>query len=167
MRITVRAWETGTGEASQFRSLAKKAREHFAPAVPPTMMLYLLVGLGGALGSMARFGLSELFAGPLGETFPWSTLFVNVTGSFLIGFVGTIASESGRPLNLETRKILLSGVLGGYTTFSAFSLQTMQLAHAGEWLRAGGNVASSVVACLVAVWLGHLLAAYCNAQRGA
>lgn len=131
------------------------------------MMLYLLVGLGGALGSMARFGLSELFAGPLGETFPWGTLFVNVSGSFVIGFVSTIASESGRPLNLDTRKFLMSGVLGGYTTFSAFSLQTMHLAHSGEWLRAGGNIAGSVVACLVAVWLGHLLAAYCNTQRGA
>ncbi len=132
------------------------------------MILYLLVGLGGALGSMARFWLSATIAGPLGEAFPWSTFWVNVTGSFLIGFVATIAISHGRPfLDTTARQAFMSGLLGGYTTFSAFSLQTFSLARAGEWWRAGGNVAGSVVACLVAVWLGYLLATFLNAQRGA
>jgi fluoride exporter len=132
------------------------------------MMLYLLIGLGGALGSMARFYVSGLIASQGGETFPWGTFWINVTGSFVIGFFATLTGPEGRAFaRSETRHFFMTGVLGGYTTFSSFSLQTLNLARDGDWLRAGGNAVGSLVACLVAVWLGHLLAATLNAGRGA
>ena len=129
-------------------------------------MLYLLVGLGGALGSMARFGLSGLVASQIGEIFPWGTLVINATGSFIIGFFATLTGPDGRVFaSTESRQFVMTGLCGGYTTFSSFSLQTLNLTREGEWLRAGGNIAGSIVTCLVAVWLGHLLAAYLNTQR--
>lgn len=132
------------------------------------MMLYLLVGLGGALGSVARFWLSGLVATHVGETFPWGTLVINVTGSFVIGFFATLTGPDGRVfVRSESRQFVMTGLCGGYTTFSSFSLQTLNLARDGEWLRASGNTVGSVVTCLVAVWLGHLLAAYLNTQRTA
>lgn len=132
------------------------------------MMLYLLVGLGGALGSMARFWLSGVVATQVGETFPWGTLAVNIIGSFIIGFVATLTAPEGRVFaGGNTRQFIMTGLCGGYTTFSSFSLQTLNLARDGEWLRAGGNVMGSVAACLVAVWLGHLAAAYLNQLKGA
>lgn len=132
------------------------------------MMLYLLVGLGGALGSIARFWLSGLVATHIGETFPWGTLAVNVTGSFVIGFVATLTEPGGRIFaGAGARQFVMTGVCGGYTTFSSFSLQTLNLARDGEWLRAGGNITGSVVACLVAVWLGHLAATALNQLKGA
>jgi len=130
------------------------------------MMVYLLVGIGGALGSVARLFLASVVAERLGDSFPWGTLLVNVSGSFVIGFFATLSGPGGRfPGSAETRNFVMTGLCGGYTTFSAFSLQTLNLARGGDLLRAGGNVAGSVLACLVAVWLGHLLAACCNAQR--
>ncbi|HVT73379.1 MAG TPA: fluoride efflux transporter CrcB [Lacunisphaera sp.] len=132
------------------------------------MMLYLLVGLGGALGSVARFWFSGFVASQIGETFPWGTLCVNVTGSFIIGFFFTLTEPGGRAFaSTNTRQFVLAGICGGYTTFSSFSLQTLNLAREGEWLRAGGNITGSVVACLVAVWLGHLAAAAVNQLKGA
>jgi fluoride exporter len=132
------------------------------------MMLYLLVGLGGALGSVARFWFSGVVANQFGETFPWGTLIVNVIGSFVIGFVATLTAPDGRVFaGGNTRQFIMTGICGGYTTFSSFSLQTLNLARDGEWLRAGGNVVGSVVACLVAVWLGHLAASYLNQLKGA
>lgn len=131
------------------------------------MMLYLLVGLGGALGSVARFWLSGLVATHVGETFPWGTLTVNVTGSFVIGFFATLTGPDGRVFaSGSSRQFVMTGLCGGYTTFSSFSLQTLNLARDGEWLRAGGNAVVSLVTCLVAVWLGHLLAAYLNQMKG-
>jgi CrcB protein len=131
------------------------------------MMLYLLVGLGGALGSIARFWLSGLVATHVGETFPWGTLVINVTGSFVIGFFNTLTAPDGRVFaGGNTRQFVMAGICGGYTTFSSFSLQTLNLARDGEWLRAGGNVTVSVVLCLVAVWLGHLAAAHLNQLKG-
>jgi len=131
------------------------------------MMLYLLVGLGGALGSISRFWLSGLIATHAGETFPWGTFWINVTGSFIIGFFSTLTGPDGRWFaRTETRQFVMTGILGGYTTFSSFSLQTLNLARDGDWMRAGGNVIGSVTACLIAVWLGHLLAAQINALKG-
>jgi CrcB protein len=127
------------------------------------MMLYLLIALGGALGSVARFALSGFIAQHFGETFPWGTLVINVTGSFAIGFFSTLTGPDGRWfVSGEGRTFFMIGICGGYTTFSSFSLQTLTLAREGEWLRAGGNIVGSVVACLVAVWLGHLAAAALN-----
>ena len=131
------------------------------------MLAYLWIALGGALGSVGRFWLSGLIAGRYGETFPWGTLVVNVIGSFVIGFFATITSPDGRLLApVGFRQFFIYGVCGGYTTFSSFSWQTLELAHDGEWLRAGGNVLGSVALCLVAVWLGHLLAASLNSMKG-
>ncbi len=132
------------------------------------MSLYLLIALGGALGSVSRFWLSGLLAGHFGETFPWGTLIVNVSGSFMIGFFFTLTGPDGRVfVGGNTRQFFMSGLLGGYTTFSSFSLQTLNLLREDEWLRAGGNVGGNVACCLLAVWAGHLLAAFLNTQRGA
>ena len=131
------------------------------------MLNYLWVGLGGALGSIARFWASDLVARHFGETFPFGTLVVNVTGSFLIGWFATLTGPEGRWLVASgARNFFMAGVCGGYTTFSSFSWQTLELAQDGEWLRAGGNVLGSVALCLIAVWLGHLLAASLNSMKG-
>ena len=131
------------------------------------MILYVLIGLGGAIGSVARFWLSGLVANQFGSTFPWGTLVINVTGSFVIGFFFTLTEPGGRLFaGSNTRQFFITGICGGYTTFSSFSLQTLNLAREGEWFRAGANTVGSVVACLVAVWLGHLAAAYFNQLKG-
>jgi CrcB protein len=124
------------------------------------MSNYLMVALGGALGSVLRFWLSALFERRLGEAFPWGTIFVNVTGSFLIGLLFSLAGRDGAPLlSSSARAFLLVGVLGGYTTFSAFSLQTLNLLRGGQAGLALANISFSLALCLLAVWLGHLLAA--------
>lgn len=131
------------------------------------MFLYTLIALGGALGAIARFFLSGVVANQFGATFPWGTLIVNVTGSFAIGFFATLTAPEGRVFaGGNTRQFFMTGLLGGYTTFSSFSLQTLSLAREGEWFRAGANTVGSVVACLFAVWLGHLAASYFNQMRG-
>lgn len=124
---------------------------------------YLWVALGSALGGMARFAASGLIAERIGEVFPWGTLAVNVTGSFVIGFFATLTGPDGRLLvGVGARQFVMVGLCGGYTTFSSFSLQTLNLARDGDWLRVAGNVTLSVVLCLVAVWLGHIAAAAIN-----
>jgi CrcB protein len=131
------------------------------------MLNYFWVGLGGALGSVARFWASGFVARHFGEAFPFGTLVVNVTGSFLIGFFATLTDVDGRWLVAPSfRTFFMAGICGGYTTFSSFSLQTLNLVRDGEWLHAGANAVSSVVLCLVAVWLGHLLALYLNSTKG-
>ncbi|HEX7531608.1 MAG TPA: fluoride efflux transporter CrcB [Methyloceanibacter sp.] len=134
--------------------------------MPLTLALYLWVALGSALGGAARFFCTGVAARLFGETFPWGTLFVNVLGSFIIGFFATLTGPDGRMFaGTTTRQFVMTGILGGFTTFSSFSLQTLNLANDGEWLQAGGNVVGSVVLCLVAVWLGHLLALSINAMK--
>lgn len=131
------------------------------------MSLYLWIALGSALGGVARFALSGLVANQFGATFPWGTLIVNVTGSFVIGFINTLTAPDGRVfVSGTTRQFLMTGICGGYTTFSSFSLQTLNLANDGEWMRAGANTVLSVVCCLVAVWLGHISALYLNKLKG-
>jgi len=131
------------------------------------MIVYLLIALGGALGSVGRFWVAGRVADQLGETFPWGTLVINVTGSFVIGFFFTFTGPEGRIMaSSNTRYFFMTGICGGYTTFSAFSLQTLNLAREGEWLRAGANTLGSVTFCLVAVWLGHLAAAALNQLKG-
>ena len=120
--------------------------------------IYFWIGLGSALGGMGRFWLSGWVAQRHGETFPWGTIVVNVTGSFLIGFLAALSGPEGRLLiNPKVSQFLMVGVCGGYTTFSSFSLQTLNLAREGQWLYAAGNVAVSLVLCFLFVWLGHLL----------
>jgi fluoride exporter len=129
------------------------------------MLAYLWVAIGGALGSGARYWFSGVVARHFGSTFPWGTLLVNLSGSFVIGLFATLTGPEGRwlvPASFRQQFFML-GVCGGYTTFSSFSLQTLNLMEDGEWLYAGANVVCSVVSCLVAVWLGHLLANSLNA----
>jgi fluoride exporter len=126
-------------------------------------MAYLWVALGGALGSMARYGSSGLAARWLGAGFPWGTLFVNVAGSFAIGLLAALVGADGRPLlTNDARAFVIVGVLGGFTTFSSFSLETLNLARNGQLGAAGANVALSLIVCLVAVWLGFASAALLN-----
>ena len=114
------------------------------------MSTYLMVALGGALGSVARFGLSNLIALRYAGSFPLATLIVNVTGSLAIGYLAaTTTSQSAR-------NFLMIGVCGGYTTFSAFSLQTLTLIQGGQWLSAAGNIGLSVVLCIGGAWLGYV-----------
>jgi fluoride exporter len=132
------------------------------------MLNYLLVGVGSAIGGVARFWASGLIANRFGQSFPWGTLFVNVTGSFIIGLFATLTAPEGRWLvGPSGRNFFMTGICGGYTTFSSFSLQTLTLAQDEEWLYAGGNAVLSLVLCLVAVWLGHVVAAELNPGRGA
>lgn len=113
------------------------------------------IGLGSALGGMARYGVSGWVAQRAGEVFPWGTLVVNASGSFIIGLVFVLGGTEGRMrLDPQWRDFLMLGILGGYTTFSSFSLQTLNLARSGEWVWAAGYIALSLIACLGAVLLG-------------
>lgn len=123
----------------------------------------LAVALGGAVGSLCRYWLSELFAALGLATFPWATILANVSGSFLIGLIATLTGPDGRVLaSPETRLLLMVGFCGGYTTFSSFSLQTLALAREGNWPEATANVTLSLVVCLGAVWFGHICAVALN-----
>jgi CrcB protein len=129
-------------------------------------MIYFWIAVGSALGGMGRYWLSGVVARLFGETFPWGTLLVNVTGSFVIGFFATLTGPDGRVFVSSTvRQFVMIGMCGGYTTFSSFSLQTLNLMHDGEWLYAGANIVLSVVLCLIAVWAGHLLATGFNTMK--
>jgi CrcB protein len=131
------------------------------------MSIYVWIAVGSALGGVARHALSGIVGHAFGDTFPWGTLIVNVTGSFLIGFFYTLTGADGRwEVGPQGRLFFMTGICGGYTTFSSFSIQTLTLAQNGEWLRVGGNIGGSVVSCLLAVWLGHICAAYINATKG-
>lgn len=127
------------------------------------MITYLWIALGGALGSMARYGVSRLFSFWVGETFPWGTLVVNVTGSFAIGLFAVLSGPDGRAMVApDMRQFVLVGICGGYTTFSSFSLQTLALIRDGDMVEAGSNIVLSVVLCLVFVWLGSMAGALIN-----
>ncbi len=131
-------------------------------------MLYIWIMIGSALGGAARYWLSGVVANHFGETFPWGTIFVNVSGCLVIGFFATLTGPDGRLLvGTPTRQFVMVGLCGGYTTFSSFSLQTLFLARDSEWLRAGANVVLSLALCFLAVWLGHMAAAALNHWKGA
>lgn len=119
------------------------------------------VALGSALGGMARYGISGFVANRIGETFPWGTLVVNVSGALVIGtFAALVAPAGALPGDLTVRQLVIVGLCGGYTTFSSFSLQTLSLARDAQWARALGNIAASVLLCLLAVWAGFALGAF-------
>lgn len=131
------------------------------------MWNYFWIMVGGAIGTAARFWFSGLVARCIGETFPWGTLLVNVSGSMAIGFFATFSGPEGRFLvGPGVRQFVMVGILGGYTTFSSFSLQTLDLVREGDWLRAGGNAIASMVFCLLAVWIGHLAAVAMSSSKG-
>ena len=118
---------------------------------------YLWVALGAAIGGCARYALSGVVASWMGATFPWGTLIVNVTGCFVIGIFNTLTGPDGlwlAPTNV--RLFVMVGMCGGYTTFSSFSLEWLNLTRGGEWLPAGLYVLASVIFCLVGAWLGQV-----------
>ena len=123
------------------------------------MLTYFLVALGGAIGSIARLWLGIQVGLLIGFRFPWGTILVNILGSLVIGFVATVTGPNGRiVVPVEAQAFVMVGLCGGFTTFSAFSLQTLELARDGRLLYAGANIVLSVVLCLAAVALGHWLA---------
>jgi fluoride exporter len=123
------------------------------------MLIYFWVALGGAIGSMARLWLSVQVGLLTGLGFPWGTILVNIIGSLVIGFVATLTGPNGRVVvPIDAQAFVMVGLCGGFTTFSAFSLQTLELARDGRLLHAGANILLSVVLCLTAVALGHWLA---------
>ncbi len=116
-------------------------------------MAYLWIALGSAIGGVLRFWLGGVVGEKLGAAH-LGTVCVNVSGSFAIGFIAALG-----PIPF-TRQLLMIGLLGGYTTFSSFSLQTLELAHEGRWSTAAANIVLSVLLSLGAVWLGHLCGAW-------
>jgi CrcB protein len=130
-----------------------------------TAALYASVIAGSVIGGVLRALASIVINGALGA-FPWATLFVNVTGSFAIGFYATLTAPEGRLFaGPRQRQFVMTGICGGYTTFSMFSLETLRLVQAGNMTAAGLNVGISIVAWLAAVWLGHALAGRLNRLR--
>jgi protein CrcB len=124
------------------------------------MIGYFWIGLGGALGSMARAWLAITVARITGPQFPWGTILINSTGSFVIGFFGALTASGSRfAVPVDVRAFVMVGICGGFTTFSSFSLQTLELARGGRVAQALGNIALSVVLCLLAVAAGHYGAA--------
>lgn len=127
-------------------------------------MTYLWVALGGALGSIGRFYIASGMARLTGPQFPWGTIIINVVGSFVIGLIVTLTAPGGRfAASPDVRVFLMVGFCGGFTTFSSFSLQTLELLREGRAGAALINVALSVVVCVLAVavgyWAGLALAA--------
>lgn len=121
-------------------------------------MAYLAVGVGSALGGMGRFWIAGFIGQRYGDAFPWGTILVNVSGSFAIGALAALTATDARAharLSPTEAQFFMVGICGGYTTFSAFSLQTLKLMQSGSWPQAGANIALSVIACLVAVWAGY------------
>jgi CrcB protein len=121
-------------------------------------MSYLWVTIGSALGGLLRYTLTRLtLSVSLG--IPYGTILINVLGSFIIGYFGTLTLQTGKyPASDNLRLFVMVGICGGFTTFSSFSLQTFDLMRSGAWGRAIANVVLSVVLCIAAVGAGHLLA---------
>jgi CrcB protein len=131
------------------------------------MLNYLIIGFGGAVGTVARFWLGGVVARRFGEAFPVGTLVINVTGSFLITFFATVTAPDGRwMVPARGRAFFMTGVCGGYTTFSSFSLQTLNLAQDGEWLYAAANAGLSLTLCLLAAWVGNMAGLSLNRAKG-
>jgi CrcB protein len=128
------------------------------------MAAYVWIAVGSALGGIARHWCTDIAARLFGVAFPWGTLLINVLGSFVIGLFFALTGVDGRfDVSTNAKLFVMVGICGGYTTFSAFSLQTLALVQEGQWSRAGAYIIGSVVLCLVAVWAGHALADALNA----
>jgi CrcB protein len=131
------------------------------------MLIYVWLGIGGAVGTIARYVVGGVVARLWGETFPLGTLLINVSGSFAISLFATLTAPDGRWLASPTfRAFFTVGLCGGYTTFSSFSLQTLNLARDGQWLYAWANAVLSPTLCILAAWLGYLAAMSLNSMKG-
>jgi fluoride exporter len=136
-------------------------------AIPEWALLYVAICVGSVIGGLLRALTSFAALAWFGPGFPWGTLIVNIIGSFVIGFYGTLTGPGGRVFaGVRQRQFVMTGVCGGFTTFSMFSLETFMLFHGGNWRAAGLNVGISVVTWLVAVWFGHILATRLNRLGG-
>ena len=126
-----------------------------------TIRLFVLA-FGGALGTLARYGLNGLISARF-ATFPLGTMIVNISGALAIGFIAMLTGPDGRVIvAVPMRQFLMIGICGGYTTFSSFSLETLNLMRDGQWLAAGANAVLSVLLCLAAVFAGGAAAAALN-----
>jgi CrcB protein len=122
------------------------------------MGAWIAVAVGGAVGSVARFWLASAMTVLTGPRFPWGTLLINVLGSFVIGLVAGFTLTPVRvSMAPDIRIFLMTGVCGGFTTFSAFSLQTLELLQNGDVVPAFGYAIGSVVLCVIATYCGWLL----------
>lgn len=117
------------------------------------MIHVLLVGLGGSLGAIARYGLTLWLHAQLGTSFPWSPAFINIGGSFLIGLLMTYGVEIA-PFSPEAKSFLVTGIIGGLTTYAAFTYESARLIHTHGLLTLAGYVVMNVVLGLAAVFLG-------------
>ena len=121
------------------------------------------VALGAAAGGVLRYYVALWFGSRVSPGFPWGTLFINVTGSAFIGFFATLSGPEGRLIVApQVRLLVMTGVCGGYTTFSTFSLETLRLMQDRQYGLAAMNAVGSVLICLLGVWLGHTLATVLN-----
>jgi len=118
----------------------------------------ILIGVGSGLGGIGRYLLSAYLYQLLGQTFPYGTLAVNVLGSFLVGFIFILLVDRFVGIADQMRALLIIGFLGGFTTFSSFSMETIALFGEGEIFRASLNILSSIILCLSLTWIGILLA---------
>ena len=126
-------------------------------------MTYVWIAFGAALGGVLRYFCSGLAARLLSDPFPWGTLFVNVSGSAFIGFFAAYTGPDGRLLvSPHARLFVMTGICGGFTTFSTFSLETLRLLQDRQWGHASLYIAASLLLCLLGVWLGHQLALQLN-----
>ena len=121
------------------------------------MINSLLVFIGAGCGGVARYGVSRFSLNLWGANFPWGTLIANVTGSLLMGLLAIIILERFGHLNEILRPLILIGFLGGYTTFSAFSIESINLLEGGQYTSLVFYVLASVILCLVAAWVGVLI----------
>ncbi len=119
-----------------------------------TAETWLLVALAGGAGSLLRYVLGGWLARSTGGTFPWETLCINVVGCLVIGALAAVVDRGGL-LSPATRMALMAGLLGGFTTFSSFALETFRLAEDAQWFRAGGYVLATNIIGLVAVWASY------------
>jgi len=130
------------------------------------MLTYLYIALGGAIGSMARAWMANAVTRAMGPYFPWGTILINIVGSFIIGFYGALTTSDGRfAAHPDARAFVMIGICGGFTTFSSFSLQTLDLARDGKIGAAFANIGLSVILCLFAVTAGYASAQAINAAR--
>ena len=122
------------------------------------MGAWVAVAVGGAMGSVARFWLTGAMTALTGSRFPWGTLLINVLGSLVIGLVAGMTLTPARVgVHPDIRIFLMTGICGGFTTFSAFSLQTLELMQTGDVVPAFGYAAGSVVLCVAATYCGWML----------